>query len=274
MSDGHNAATRRGWLATINPVAKLAATLPPLALLLFTRDIATPAVVAGLALVAIVSGVPLRLRTLLAGAVAILLVGAWTTLVFALLTRSDLVRDSPIIIDGWITLRAAAVHAGASTAVRLAAMMMLALLGSLGTTTDQLASALVHQCRIPYRFAYGSIAAMRFAPRYRQELLTLRAAQRARGIIDPDGPVGYLRRTGRSIVPLLAAGARYATRLSLAMDARGFGAFSSRSDRQPSVVRARDVIFVMAVWAGIAAVFVTTGMLGLLAISGDLRDPG
>ena len=273
MSDGHNTATHRGWLATINPVAKLVAALPPLALLLFTRDIATPAVFAGLALVAIVSGVPLRLRTLLAGAAAILLVGAWTTLVFALLTRSDLVKDSPIIIDGWITLRAAAMHSGASTAVRLAAMMMLALLGSLGTTTDQLASALVHQCRIPYRFAYGSIAAMRFAPRYRQDLLTLRAAQRARGIIDSACPVGYFLRTGRSIIPLLAAGARYATRLSLAMDARGFGAFSSRRDRQPSVVRARDVIFVMTVWAGFAAVFVTTGMLGILSISGDLRDP-
>lgn len=267
MSDGHNAATRRGWLATINPVAKLVATLPPLAVLLFTRDIATPAVVAWFALVAILSGVPLRLRALLAGATAILLVGAWTTLVFAMLTRSDLVKDSPIIIDGWITLRAAAVHTGISTAVRLAAMMILALLGSLGTTIYQLASALVRQCRIPYRFAYGVLAAMQFVPRYREDILTLRAAQRARGIIDPPGLLGYSRRTGRSIVPLLAAGARYAQRLSHAMDARGFGAHPSRSDRHPTAIRSRDIVFVAAVWLVALACYISMHFHGLLAMS-------
>ena len=263
MNDGHNSATRPGWLATINPVAKLAATLPPLALLLFIRDIATPAVVAGLALAAIVSGMKMPLRALIAGAVVVFLGGAWTTIMFALLTRPDLVDHTPIMIDGWITLHEVAVLIGAATTVRMAAMIAMALLGSLGTTTDQLASAFVHQCGVPYRFAYGAVVAMRFAPRYRQDLLALQVARRARGIFERAGPVGYLLRLGRSIVPLLASGARYASRHSLAMDARGFGAFNSRSDRQPAVMHFRDMIFVVAVWGIVAGTFFAIRSPGL-----------
>jgi hypothetical protein len=66
---------------------------------------------------------------------------------------------------------------------------------------------------------------------------------------------------------------KLSTRLSLAEDARGFGALAPAAIiSQPSVIRACDVmIFVLTGWAGVAAVFVTTGMLGLLALSGDLH---
>lgn len=261
----------RGWLATVNPLMKLAATFPPLMLLFFTRDLFTPAVIASLAVILLLTGVRIRPKTLVVGAVIVALVGAWTTLLFALLTRADRVADTPIVLDGWITLHAGALSVGGATALRLVAVSMLALLGSAGTTLAGLNSSLVRQLRIPYRFAHGTMAAARFAPRYRDDLLTLRAAQQARGIIDPRGPVGFFRRSGRSVIPLLAGGARYAERLSLAMDARGFGAHPTRSDRNPAVLRARDLAFVLCLWVLFTAVFVAAGLLGVAQWSGEIH---
>lgn len=260
-----------GWLATINPLLKLAATFPPLMIVLFTRDVFTPTAIAVLAVVVLLAGWRIRVRTLVTGAVLVLVVGAWTAFLFALLARTDLVADTPILVDGWVTLHAGALAIGAATAMRLVAASMLALLGSAGTTIAGLTSALVGQLRVPYRFAHGTLAAARFVPRYRDDLVTLRAAHRARGIIDPPGPVGFVRRSGRSAIPLLAGGARYAERLSLAMDARGFGAHPTRGDRDPAVVRTRDVAYLACAWAAFASVFVAAGLLGLAQWSGDIH---
>ncbi|MGA9918772.1 MAG: energy-coupling factor transporter transmembrane component T [Paraburkholderia sp.] len=266
MSDPVDTASYRGWLASINPVFKFAAVLPPLVALLMTRDMPTPTLVGGAAIILLLSGVPLRLSTVLLSAIVMILVGVWTTFTFALLTRADLVAHTPVAIGGWLPVRIGALQIGATTATRLIAIVLLALLGSLGTTIDHLASALTRQCRIPYRFAYGAIAAARFIPRYRQDLITLRLAQQARGIIDLPGPVGYLRRTSRAIIPLLAGGARYAERLSLSMDARGFGAHRFRNERHPAVIRARDLAFLVSVWASIAIIFAVTSRTEMLKI--------
>lgn len=270
-AQGH-ATGYRGWLASINPVFKLAAVVPPMSVILFTRDLATPSLVAGVAAMTLLTGVPLKLRAIALSTAMIILAAAWMTFFFAALTRVNLVAHTPTVMEGWLTLRVGALQVGAATTMRLIAIALLALLGSLGTTTDQLASALSRQCRIPYRFAYGALAAARFVPRYRQDLITLRAAQRARGIIDPPGPVGYLRRIGRALVPLLAGGARYAERLSLSMDARGFGAYRYRNERCPAVVCAHDVVFVFTVWGIIAAILIVTSELGLLQINCDLHS--
>ncbi len=260
-----------GWLGTINPLLKLAATFPPLMIVLFTRDLFTPAAIAVLAVVVLLAGWRVRGRTLLIGATIVLVVGAWTAFLFALLIRDDLVAHTPVVIDGWVTLHAGALAIGGATALRLVAVGMLALLGSVGTTITGLNSALVRQLHVPYRFAHGTLAAARFAPRYRDDLVTLRAAHRARGIIDPPGPIGFLRRSSRSAIPLLAGGARYAERLSLAMDARGFGAHPTRTDRNPARVRTRDSAYLAAMWAAFASVFVLAAVLGLAQWSGDLH---
>lgn len=267
MSDPVDTASYRGWLASINPVFKFAAVLPPLVALLMTRDMPTPTLVGGAAIILLLSGVPLRLSTVLLSAIVMILVGVWTTFTFALLTRADLVAHTPVAIGGWLPVRIGALQIGATTATRLIAIALLALLGSLGTTTNHLTSALTRQFRIPYCFAYGAVAAARFVPRYHEDINILRMAQRARGIIDPPGPIGYVRRASRVIIPLLAGGARYAERLSLSMDARGFGAHRFRNERYPAAVRTRDLAFLVSIWTSTAIIFIVTSRLGLLIIS-------
>lgn len=245
-----------GWLSSINPVFKLAAVLPPLAILPFLRDIEKPAAMAVLAAILLLSAASLSWRNMLLSSAVVVLFGSWTTIVFSVLARSELVAHTPVVFDGWITLHAGSIQIGAATTMRLVAIGLVALLGSLGTTTSELISALTRQCCIPYRFAYGAVAAAQFVPRYRQDLMTMKAAQRTRGVVEPPGPAGYCRRMGRSLVPLLAGGARYAERLSLSMDARGFGAHHRRTERQPAVVRTRDIVYVIATWAVVVTIMI------------------
>lgn len=252
-----------GWLKTINPLIKLAATFPPLVALFFTRDIYNPGIVAVLAVIILLCGMRIKIKVFVITAACLLIFGAWMTLLFALLVRQDLVADSPPVIDTWITLNQDALEIGAATALRLVAAMLLALLGSGGTTINSLSSAMVRQAHLPYRFAHGTLVAARFVPYYQRELHTLHAAHRARGIIDRRGPLGLLRRTGRSAAPLLAGGVRYAERISLAMDARGFGSYRTRTDRNPARIRLRDGVFLLTVYALYIAVFITTDSLGI-----------
>ncbi|WP_051208610.1 energy-coupling factor transporter transmembrane component T [Propionicicella superfundia] len=271
VGEGHGA--RGGWLRTVNPVVKIVATLVPMVALLFTRDVLTPTLVLVGATVTLLTGFRMRPRTLAIGVLAATLIVAWMTFFFALLVDTDRFGGTERVEIGPVALYVQGLSIGLATALRFVVVMMLALLGSLGTTTDRLTSALIRQGRIPYRFAYGTAATLRFVPRYQADVRTLRAAHRARGIIDGRGPVGTLRRAGRSLVPLLAGGVRHAERLSLAMDARGFGAFPQRTDRNPAEVRTRDGVFLVAVWGGVAACYLVTARLGVLVMTGAIYQP-
>jgi len=233
----------------------------------------TPALVTIGVTVVVLTGFKIRARDLAICMVAVALVVAWMTFFVARLGGTSQLTDARLVEIGPLSLHRQALRTGLATALRFVAIMVLALLGSLGTTTGQLASALVHQARVPYRFAYGAVATLRFVPRYKNDVGVLRAAHRARGIVDVPGPIGALRRTSRSLVPLLASGVRHAERLSLAMDARGFGAFPQRADRDPATLRVRDGVFLAVIWGAVAATYLFTARLGVLQMTAMLYRP-
>jgi energy-coupling factor transport system permease protein len=267
----HPDASGHGWLTGINPAVKLGTVLLPLLAVIFVRDVQTPAIVAACACLAVMSGHRATARAPL-GALAVLVVGAWSTFLFGAMVRPDLAPGRMVINVGHLHVSDSALTIGLATTMRLLAIMALALLGSVGTTASGLASALVHQCRVPYRYAIGTLTTLRFLPAYRETLAALRTAHRARGVIDPPGPIGVARRTVRTFIPLLAGGIRHAERLSLAMDARGFGAHPTRTDRSPTRVRSRDWVFVFGVLGGFAAIFAATASMGWLELVADMNS--
>jgi energy-coupling factor transport system permease protein len=249
MTATQGGSVRRGWLTTLNPVAKLAAVFPLFVAAASTRGILLPALMVAGSALAILAGLRVRLRPYLATIVVAIAAGSWTTFIFAVLARSDLAAASPLVIAWPFEIRAEPLAVGAATTLRLASLATLGLLSSLGSSSDGLATALVRHLHLPYRLALGPAAAARFVPSYRQDLLILRAAQRARGLPDARGPLGSVRSLARLGLPLLSGGIRRAECLALAMDARGFGAFPERRSRQPSVIRARDLVFAVACWS-------------------------
>ena len=245
------------FLHHLNPLAKVAAVVPAWLALLFTRDVVTPLVLLLLGMLLLLVGARLRpgvLAALLVGVPVVVLVMAIS---FGFWTDPSRVADRTVLFSiGAFDYTAGALAVGFATALRLTALVVLALVGGLTTTGPDLARALVAQLRIPYRIGYTAVAAYRFVPRFGAELTLIRQAQRVRGVAPGRGPVAAFRRAFAAVVPLLASSIRHADRMALAMESRAFGAHPTRTERTPSRWRVRDTVFTLAGWAVTAAVFV------------------
>ncbi|MFV0319195.1 MAG: energy-coupling factor transporter transmembrane component T family protein [Microbacterium sp.] len=245
------------FLYRLNPLAKLAAPLPAMVLLVFVRDLATPIAFFVLAYVLLVVGAHLSGRMLVFLAVAVPAAIAVLGVAFALWTDASRIDHSVVVLQlGEWTLYGAALHTGFATGLRLGAILALSLIPGLTTNGPDLVRALIQHLRVPYRIGYTAMAAFRFVPRFRHELEVIRAAHRVRGAHGGRGPFAAIARGVGYVVPLLAGAIRHAERVALSMDARAFGAYPTRTERYPVPFRARDIVFILLFWAVSAALFV------------------
>jgi len=258
------ATSARFWLHHLNPLAKIAAVIPAMALLIATRDLITPLLFLVLSYVMVLTGARLTRRS-----VALLLLAVPTgiavlTVGFSIWIAPGQVADTGVALQlGDWSLRQGALMIGLATSLRLAAILALALIGGLTTGGPDLVRAAVQQLRVPYRIGYTALAAYRFVPRFGYELSVIRAAHRVRGhgFNGPGGgrgPISRLIRGWGYIVPLLASGIRHAERVALSMDSRAFGAHATRTERHVSPFRIRDVVFIITVILASAVIFTAT----------------
>lgn len=259
MSDPYAGVTpgaRRHFLYGLNPLAKIAAVVPAIVVLVFVRDLVTPAVFLVAAYLVLLAGARMTRANALLLFVAIPLGLALIGLGFAVWVDPAQVASSPVLlrVGGWM-LHAGALQIGFATALRLGAILALSLIGGLTTSGPNLVRATVQQLRVPYRIGYTALAAFRFVPRFRYELGVIRAAHRVRGHHGGRGPFARLARGWGYIVPLLAGAIRHAERVALAMDSRAFGAYPTRTERYVVPWRPRDTVFLVASLAASVAVF-------------------
>jgi energy-coupling factor transport system permease protein len=219
-------ADARAPLASVNPLAKIAAALVVMAGLFITVDVVTSAVV----LVAI--AVAVRLFGLPLGAVAR--------------------RAAPLFVSALglgvfnAIFRTSGPWGGVAIAMRLVGISLAGIVAVAAIDPTELADALVEHLHAPPRFVVGALAALRLFPLFSREWDTLGLARRARGIEADRTFVQRLAAFPGRAVGLLIAAIRRATRLALAMDARGFGSRSCRSLARPQRIRTRDASLVGA----------------------------
>jgi energy-coupling factor transport system permease protein len=238
------------FLHRLNPLSKVAAPLPAMVVLLLTRDVATPLAFCAVVVVLLLLGARLSGRT-----VAVLLLGipavvAVMSLSFGLWADPELTAGTPVLFSvGDYRFTLAAWLIGLATALRLAGVLLLAMIGGLTSTGPDLVRSLVQQLRMPYRLGYTALAAYRFVPRFGHELDVIRQAHRVRGMTAGRAPYAWAKRTAGYVIPLLAGAIRHAERVALAMDARAFGAFATRTERYVIEFRARDWVFIACFWS-------------------------
>ncbi|MGO2747253.1 energy-coupling factor transporter transmembrane component T family protein [Microbacterium sp.] len=247
------------FLNHLNPLAKIAAVLPAIVLLVFVRDMTTPLCFIALSYALILAGTRItpRIAALLFLAVplGVLVIGFG----FSIWVDAASVDDTaPFLqIGGW-TLSTGALQIGYASALRIAAILALALIAGLTMTGPDLVRAGIQQLRVPYRIGYTALAAYRFVPRFGYELSVIRAAHRVRGHHRGRGPFAAIARGWGYIVPLLASAIRHAERVALAMDARAFGAHPTRTERHLVPFRVRDTVFIALFIAASAVIFALT----------------
>jgi len=202
-------------LGRTSPIVKLGVAVAWLVGLALTLEPGPPLLLAGLAVAAGLTLGRVPPRNLARG-LAPLVVAAASIAVANLLwsgantdpSATELARIGPFRIT-----REAA-EAAAALAARVLAIVGVGAVFAQTTDPTRLVDALVHQARVPERFAYGALAAYQAVPRLAEDLATLRQARRIRGLR------GW---HPRLLVGLLVRAIRHADQLALAMDARAFG---------------------------------------------------
>ena len=238
------------FLYGLNPLSKLAAPLPAMVMILFTRDVATPLAFSLLAMLIILVGAslgPSWLFVLFVGVPALTLLMGFS---FGLWAEPSRAADTPILFSlGDYHFYLGSFLIGLATALRLVSLVLLALIAGLTTTGPEMIRSLIQHLKVPYRIGYAALAAYRFVPRFGHELDVIKQAHRVRGMDAGRGPIAALRRNVGYVIPLLAGAIRHAERVALSMDSRAFGAYPTRTERHLVPFRVRDVVFILLFWA-------------------------
>src|SRR4051794_1762929 len=131
-------------------------------------------------------------------------------------------KSGAVLIDrGPLLITSSSAAAGASIALRVLAIALPGVLALATTDPTDLADALVQQLHVPWRFAIGSLAALRLLPLMSAEWRVLGFARRARGWGTGRSPVSRLRVFGSQAFALMVGAVRRGVRLATAMEARG-----------------------------------------------------
>ena len=223
-------------LSRRNPVAKLTAAGIVTVAMLVSLDPVTPAVLLAIEAAAMpFSGV--RLGTLLRRSWPLLL-GIAGVVVANLVA----VQGGEVLVEiGPVDITTHAVESAAAVALRLLALTLPGIVVLAATDPMDLADALVQRWRVPPRFAYGALAALRLLPLLSADWHMIGRARRARGLDAGWSPVGRLRAFTGQVFAVLVAAVRRGVRLAAAMDARGFAtAGVARTVARPQPMRPAD----------------------------------
>jgi energy-coupling factor transport system permease protein len=246
-----------GRLAARNPVAKLALTVVPSVVLLLSLDIVTPLVLVLLTLAVLpwaqvdVARLLHQSRLLLFAVVMVAVVNA----AFAAHPRGQVLVDF-----GPVHVTSGSAEAGLGIGLRALGVALPGVVVLTCTDPVDLADSLVQQLRLPAKFAYGTLAALRLMPLLSQEWDYLGMARRARGLDAGRSPLRAGRLMASRVFALLVVAIRRATRLATAMDARGFDAGLQRSYARRQLVTRADLVLVAgSVLASAVALAVSVG---------------
>jgi energy-coupling factor transport system permease protein len=236
---------RHSVLGRVNPLVKLGIALAWLVVVGLTLDVRPPLI---LTVVALIGGLQLggippamlarRIAPLWLAVLGIVL----ANLIFSTHNPDPLATELARI--GPLRITQEAVDAAAGLGARVLSIISVGAVFALTTDATLLIDSLVQLARVSPRFAYGTLAAYQAVPKLAEDLGTLRASRRLRGLREWHP---------RLIVGMLVRAIRHADQLATAMDARCFGS-GPRSTYRPVAWQPLDaVVGVAALVIGIVA---------------------
>ncbi|MFS4506465.1 energy-coupling factor transporter transmembrane component T family protein [Clavibacter sp. Sh2141] len=244
-------ASRATGLASVNPVARLAAALALTLVLVLSLDVVS----AGTALLLELLLLPatgIRPRALLVRGIPIWIAapGAGITILLYGRTSGDVYAQFLLVVisEGSVLLAVA-------TTLRVLAIGVASLILFSSVDPTDLADGLAQVWRLPSRFVLGALAGVRLVGLLLDDWRSLELARRARGVADR----GRVRRFAGQAFALLVLSIRRGSKLATAMEARGFGGPGARTWARPSVVGRRELL-VLIVAVLVAAASVTASV--------------
>lgn len=225
-------------MSRINPVARLAAALVIAVGLVLSLDWVSAMTALALELILFLAlRIPLR-PMLIRGSLLVVFAG--------LTALTILLYGEPGGVVHWqfllITVSDGSVELAVATFLRVLAIALPSVVLFIDTDPTELADGLGQVLRLPARFVLGALAGLRLVGLLRQDWRYLGYARRARGVADQD----RLRRTAIQAFALLVFAVRRGSMLATAMEARGFGAYPTRTWARPSPFGGAEIALIAA----------------------------
>ncbi|MEV0672478.1 energy-coupling factor transporter transmembrane component T [Mycobacterium sp. NPDC050441] len=157
-----------------------------------------------------------------------------------------------------VTISDGSIALAAATFLRVLAIALPSVILFIGVESTELADGLGQVLRLPARFVLGALAGLRLVGLLGQDWQYLGYARRARGVADH----ARVRRIAGQTFALLVFAVRRGSKLATAMEARGFGAYPTRTWARPSPFGTREFALIAAgfvIAAAAIAVSVASG---------------
>ena len=224
--------------AGVNPVAKLlTAAVIALALVLSVDWVS--------ALTALVLEIPLLLA-LRVRLRPFLIRSALVTVAAALTALTNLLYGEPSGTIHWhfllINVSDGSIDLALAMFLRILAMALPSVFLFVDVQPTELADGLGQVLKLPTRFVVGALAGLRLVGLLRQDWQYLGYARRARGVADH----ARVHRVLGQAFALLVFAVRRGSKLATAMEARGFGAYPTRTWARPSPFGGHELALIAA----------------------------
>jgi len=214
------------------------------AALAWPRLVFSAATLSVIAALARASGIPLR------GLVP----GRRFVVVFALVlfvAQALSVRSGAVLVSEPFRVTTLGILSGAEMGLRFLLILAASALFVRTTDPDRLADGLV-RLRVPYRYAYLVVLALRFVPFFEDELRAVRDAQRMRGLeVSVRGLRRALQTARLTFVPVIVSALHRVDTIAISMKGRCFGLHARRTSSRED---ARSAWSIVPVAVGLALV--------------------
>lgn len=162
----------------------------------------------------------------------------------------------------WFSITDFGIERGLALSIRFLLLIFSSMLFVSVTDPTLLAHSLT-RLRIPYRYSFSLVIALRFLPLFDLENHAVRMAQKSRGITpEVTGLRKIIRTIQYTFFPLLVSALSRVDSLSMSMDGRGFGYSEDRSYLRRSTWKTRDtIVFILTISFLIVCVLLAFGYL-------------
>lgn len=257
---------RETWLHRVNPSLKLLLCLALFFFVLFTHNPSVMLNVTAASLIVLVacSGHPGKRLALYTLPAVLLFVSSSTSMVFY--------GKGETLWWEWGLIRVSeeSFFRGVQVGMKSLCFALVGLLFALTTRPVYLFYSLMQQCKVPPKYAYSFMAAMRLLPIMIDEFQTLRHALAVRGVGRERGLGGLYRKAKAYAVPLLAQSIRRAQRIAVAMEAKRFAGSGRRTFYYEIGYSPADAVFVAGALLLCAAAYTAGIMLPYFDVT-DVR---
>jgi len=153
----------------------------------------------------------------------------WIFAVVLFVAQALSIREGVTVFRVGFAITDLGLLSGGAMALRFLVILSGSFLFVLVTDPDRLAQSII-RLGVPYRYGHAVILALRFVPFFRNELRTVREAQKLRGIKPSVRSISGLRQTIRyTFVPVLVSGLLRVDSIAMSMIGRCFGLHPRRT---------------------------------------------